>query len=260
MYNDIKLGMASYFEALGFIRHHRLWYFFLFPVLMSLLVLGLLMLVKSEAIDAVNTWLMQITGLDHQQDDLQGWFARFIRVMVALLIWVVTTYIFWTLNKYFVLIVMSPVLAYISEKTESILTGKDYPFDAGRFMSDTLRGSWIAIRNLILELLIIGFFTIIGILLPIISPMLFVLMFLVSAYFYGYSMIDYSNERHQLNIKQGTRLIRKNRLLAMSNGAFFDLFMRIPVLGITFAPILGCVGATLALHKKYNLNRNLKEI
>lgn len=260
MYNDIKLGISSYFEALGFILRHKLWYFFLFPVLLSVLALVVLLMVKSQAIDATNTWLMDITGFDHEKDDLEGWFATAIRVIVGVLIWVVTTYIFWTMNKYIVLIILSPVLSILSEKTESILTGKSYPFDTGQFLSDILRGTGIAIRNLIIELLILGVVTIIGVFFPLISPVLLVLMFVVSAYFYGYSMLDYNNERHRLTIKEGTRLIRRNRFLAVSNGAFFDLFMRIPVLGITFAPILGCVGATLALHRKYDLNRNLKTI
>ena len=73
-------------------------------------------------------------------------------------------------------------------------------------------------------------------------------------------MMDYNNERHRLSIREGTRLIRRNGVLTVSNGAVFDLLMLIPVIGITFAPILGCVGATLALHRKHDLNRNLKTL
>lgn len=258
MYNDIKLGLNAYLEALGFIFRHKLWYFFLFPVLLSILALVLLFAVKTEIIEATNTYLMELFNLDHRQDDLQGWFAKVLRFLVAAVIWVATTLIFWTMNKYIVLIVMSPVLAILSERTEAILTGKSIPFNLTHLLSDTLRGITVAARNLILELLCLAVLTLCGFLLPIISPFLFVLMFLVSAYFYGYSMLDYTSERHRLTVKEGTQLIRKNQILAVSNGAFFDLLMRIPLVGITFAPILGCVGATLALHRKYNLNSNLK--
>lgn len=258
MYTDIKLGLNTYLEALGFIFRHKLWYFFLFPVLLSLLALVLLLAVKTELIESVNAFLMEWLNLDHERDDVQGWVGKIIRVLVGIVIWVAATFVFWTMNKYIVLIVLSPVLAILSEKTESILTGKKMPFNMGHLMSDILRGVLVALRNLVLELLCIAALTVMAFLLPVISPVLFVLMFLVSAYFYGFSMFDYNNERHRLSIKEGTQLIQRNGILAMSNGAFFVLLMRIPVIGVTFAPILGCVGATLALHRKYDLNKNLK--
>lgn len=258
MLHDIKLGLNAYFEAFGFILRHRLWYFFAFPVLFSLLALGVLFLVKAELIEFINSFLMEWFGLDHEKDDFQGWFGKILRVMVGIVIWVAATFVFWTFNKYIVLIFLSPVLALLSEKTETILTGKKFPFSAAQFTSDVIRGVLVALRNLIIEVLIIAVFTVTGILFPIVSPLLFVLMFVVSAYFYGFSMMDYNNERHRLSIREGTQLIRRNRILTVSNGAFFDLLMRVPVIGITFAPILGCVGATLALHRKYDLNRNLK--
>lgn len=258
MLYDVKLGLNAYFEAFGFVMRHRLWYFFVFPILFSLLALGILFLVKSEMIDFINGFLMEWFGLDHQKDDFQGWFGKILRVMVGIVIWVAATFVFWTFNKYIVLIFLSPVLALLSEKTETILTGKDFPFTAAQFANDIIRGVLVALRNLIIEMLIIVVFTVTGLLFPIISPFLFIVMFVVSAYFYGFSMMDYNNERHQLSIGEGTKLIRRNRILTVSNGAFFDLLMRIPVVGITFAPILGCVGATLALHRKYDLNNNLK--
>jgi len=258
MLSDIKLGLNAYFEAFGFVMRHRLWYFFVFPILFSLVALGILFLVKAELIDVINAFLMEWFGLDHEKDDFQGWFGKVLRVLVGIVIWVTATYVFWTFNKYIVLIVLSPVLALLSEKTETILTGKKYPFSVAQLVNDTIRGVLVALRNLIIEVMIIAVFTVTGLLFPIISPFLFILMFVASAYFYGFSMMDYNNERHRLSIREGTRLIRQNRILTVSNGAFFDLLMRVPIVGITFAPILGCVGATLALHRKHDLNNNLK--
>lgn len=258
MLSDIKLGLNTYFEAFGFVVRHRLWYFFLFPVLFSIGALVILLYVKSGMIESVNDFLMEWFGLDHEQDDLQGWFGKILRVLVGIAIWVTATFVFWTLNKYIVLIVLSPVLALLSEKTETILTGKRYAFSSSQFASDILRGVLIAFRNLLIEVAIIAVFALMGLLFPIVSPVLFLVMFVVSAYFYGFSMLDYNCERHRLSVSESIHMIRRDRILAVSNGAFFDLLMRIPVIGVTFAPILGCVGATLALHQKYDLNINLK--
>ncbi len=256
--SDWYIGLSTYLEALGFIRRNKLGYFFLFPILISLLVLVGLFYFKSGLIDYLNDLLSNWTGLDHTQDDLEGWTARVMRALVAVSIWIATTYIFWTFNKYIALVALSPVLAYLSEKTETILTGKEYPFSVSQLMNDAMRGAIVAIRNFAIEMLWIAGFTIVGLLFPPISPVLFIVAFIVSAYFYGFSMMDYTSERHRLNLPKGVRLVRRNRLMAVSNGALFDLLMRFPVLGITVAPILGCVGATLALHRKYNLNENLQ--
>jgi len=260
MLNDIKIGLKGFLEALGFIRKNGLTYFFLFPILISILVLIALFMVKGQIIDFVNDFFMNTLGLDHSQDDFQGWFGKILRVLIAITIWVAVTYIFWVFNKYIVLVALSPMLAILSEKTEEILTGRKYPFSASQLLSDAMRGVGVALRNMVLEVFFIVVFTIIGIFIPVLTPLLFLLMFIISAYFYGFSMMDYINERHKLSIRQGVRFIRQNRGMAFANGAIFDLLMRIPVIGVIFAPIIGCVGATLAVHQKYNLSTSIKPV
>jgi CysZ protein len=258
MLSDIKNGLNTYLEAFGFMRRHGLWYYFLFPVIISLVVMGVFLVLKTELILFTNDLLTEWTGLDHSGNDIEGWTAAIIRGLVAVSIWVATAYIFWTFNKYIALIVLSPLLALLSEKTESILTGREFPFSLKTFLSDILRGVTIAVRNALIETVIIVLCTLIGFVFPLVSPVLFFLTFIVSAYFYGFSMMDYVSERHRLTMSEGVRLIRKNRVLAIANGGLFDVLMKIPVFGITFAPILGCVGATIALHRKYDLNHDLK--
>lgn len=260
MFRDLKLGLNTYIEAFGFLFRNGLWYYFLFPILFSLFVFAVLFAAKAEIIEWINEWLMAFTGINPEQDDVEGWLGSIIQFMVGLSVWIITTYIFWTMNKYLVLIALSPVLALLSEKTEEILTGQTTPFSFTQFLSDILRGSMIAVRNLFIEMGLLLLLTVVGFFFPILAPVIIVMLFLISAYFYGYSMMDYTNERHRLSVGEGNRLIVRNRTLAISNGALFDLLMRIPVLGIITAPIIGCVGATLALHRKYDLNKNLKNL
>jgi len=258
MLNDIKIGLNGYLEALGFIRRHRMMHYFLFPILISVIVFVALFAVRVEIADALNTLLLDLLGIDYTEDTPEGWLGKIIRFFVFVTVWIAVLFIFWTFNKYIVLIVLSPMLAILSERTEEILTGTRFSFSSIQMFRDTLRGIVIAIRNMILELFFLLLFTILGLFIPIISPFLFLMLFVVSAYFYGFSMIDYVNERHKLSVREGTRFIRQNRGLAIANGAIFDLLMRIPVVGVTFAPILGCVGAVLAVHQKYNLNTSIK--
>ena len=60
------------------------------------------------------------------------------------------------------MVLMSPLFAYLSEKTEAIATNNTYKFHFVRFLKDTVRGIYIASRNLIFELVFILIFTLIG--------------------------------------------------------------------------------------------------
>jgi CysZ protein len=147
------------------------------------------------------------------------------------------------------LIILSPLLAALSEKTEKLLTGNTYPFNLGHFVKDVLRGIRIVIRNSFMELLltiglfIFGFVPVIG----YISP---VILFFVTCYYYGFSMIDYTNERQRLSVKQSVRFVRKNRGFAIANGMIFYLvFFFVPLVGFMVAPAYAVVAATLGVHK-----------
>ncbi|HIN39859.1 MAG TPA: EI24 domain-containing protein, partial [Flavobacteriales bacterium] len=80
-----------------------------------------------------------------------------------------------------------------------------------------------------------------------ISP---VLMLIVEFFFYGFSMIDYSNERMKLSVKESTKYIYSNKGLAIANGGMFYLLLLIPVVGLLIAPSYGVVAATIATNVK----------
>lgn len=164
-------------------------------------------------------------------------------IVVGILIFLIFTKI----SKYIILILLSPIFSLLSERTEEIVNNKQYPFHIGQFLKDILRGSVIAIRNLILEMLIIAILGIVGIfsgpLAIIITPIIWV----IGAYFYGFSMIDYVCERRKLSISEGIRLIRKRRFLAIGNGGMYSLIEMIPLVGIIVAPINAVVGAYTGL-------------
>lgn len=163
-------------------------------------------------------------------------------------------FLFGILGSYIVLIVMSPFLAYVSEKTEKILTGKDYPFDLRQFIKDVARGILLAIRNSIIELLLEIGILLIGCI-PLIGmfSMIFVtgiLMLFVSTYFYGFSFIDYTNERRKLSIEQSVRFVRDRKGTACGQGFVFALLLYIPFVGAflsCFWAIIATVAATIEL-------------
>ena len=172
--------------------------------------------------------------------------------------------------KYMVIIFLSPLLAYISEKTEEALTGNQYKFNLPQLIKDVKRGIGIAIRMLIAEF---------GILFLIWKPFCWLLgidsliyetvAVLIGFYFYGFAYVDYINERLRFSIKESWTFMRKHAGLAFAIGGVYSLFYKVPSLvqtdntwlklfldnfGVLFAPFLAIVAATIAMHKLIDLN------
>jgi CysZ protein len=155
---------------------------------------------------------------------------------------------YFSLFKFIFLILASPVFAYLSERTESILEGKDFPFSFSQFLKDIIRGIRIALRNLLWQsvyLLTILIFSII----PVIGWVAPLVALLTECYYFGFSMLDYSSERNKLSTTQSIAFIGKHKGLAIGNGLVFYFMHIIPIVGWLLAPSYAVVAATLSLHK-----------
>ena len=64
------------------------------------------------------------------------------------------------LGGYLIIIMMAPVFAIISEKTEQILSGNSNPFQWAQFFKDIRRGILLALRNLSIEIFVITSYSI----------------------------------------------------------------------------------------------------
>ena len=74
-------------------------------------------------------------------------------------------------------------------------------------------------------------------------------MFFISAYFFGFSYMDFTMERHQLNVKESVMLVRKYKWTAITNGAVFTIFLFIPFCGIAisaFAAVWSVIAGTVS--------------
>lgn len=168
--------------------------------------------------------------------------------LVSILVTVIFYFINATFNKYIMLILMSPIMAILSEKTEQQLTGKTYPFNMQQLVRDIFRGILIALRNMLIEygIIILSFFLLF---IPVIG-WLFSVFFLalVSYYFYGYSMMDYCAERKRMGVMASSGYIWKNKWLAVTNGFVFWIIFSLPLIGSIFAPVLAPVAAAIAVN------------
>jgi CysZ protein len=246
---EIIIAIQSYFEAHDFIRKHRLWKWIVIPgiLYMLLFVMGMYFFWQSSN-DAV-TWISQQIGLENWLQKQRNDWLSFLFVMAGLILRIVLVFFYFSLFKYLFLIIGSPVFAYLSEKTESILEGKDFPFDLKQLLHDVGRGIRLALRNTlwqtvyVVSLLLLSLFPVAGWITPVIA-------LFVECYFYGASMLDYSLERHKLTYTQSVSYISRHKGLAIGNGLMFFLMHGFIIIGWVLAPAYAVVAATLSLHKE----------
>lgn len=106
---DFRLGLRAYWKAFQFIRMHRLYWFALLP---ALLMLG---------IYQVGSWL-QTRQFEADTATMNGIVWYLIQLMLELSIGL----LFMQFSKYMVVTLLSPLLSYLSYKTEFMLTGNEY--------------------------------------------------------------------------------------------------------------------------------------
>ena len=240
-------GIQCYTEALGFMFKHNLWHYFFYPLALNIGFFFLGFQLIDILSDDLNEWIRVYFGIN---GDEQYWFKTLLNSIIDWTIRVTSKIIFLIvfpfIGGYFTIIILSPILAYLSERTAGIITGKEFPFDILQITRDVVRAVLIALRNMMIQLFfVIGFF-IIGFI-PVIGWLVAVAgNFLTAAYFYGYSFIDYTNERNRLSVRASSKFVRKNMWFSIGSGTIFALIGSIMA---SFVCVMAVVGTTIQLEK-----------
>ena len=241
------IAIQAYFQAHRFIQKHKLWKWILIPGILytTLFILG--MYFFSHTSSNFIEWIILQTGLKSWLDKINNSFLGFLFTMGSLLLWLILMLFYFSLFKYIFLIVGSPLFAYLSERTEAIIDGKDFPFSFLQLVKDMKRGVVIAARNSLwqtvytLSILLLSLIPLAGWLTPVLAV-------LVECYYYGFSMLDYSMERHKRTPAESIFFIGTHKGLAVGNGLVFYMMHLIPIVGWIFAPAYSVVAATLSIY------------
>ena len=249
LFTNFKKGFNTYGQAHRFILKNRLWPYVLIPALINIILILVLIFGGWQLIGKFTDYIFEITGLSGTPEGFFKYLVLALQWVLRLLLHFILILFYVSIYRYIVLILVSPALAILSEKCVGILTGTTNPFHLGRFIHDVGRGILIALRNSLIEfmymilLFFVSFIPVIGFFSPVV-------LFFITCYFYGFSMIDYSNELYRMNIRQSVRFVRKNMGLSIANGmVFYFIFFFIPVIGFMIAPAYAVVAATLAVHQ-----------
>jgi len=216
-FKELLLGYKNYWLGSKFLIEHKLLLYFIFPLI---LFIGVFLLgnyfqdIEANINSDLETGSEQIETVN-----LIIWVSLKMLFFDALYI------IFTQFTLYIVVVLLSPILTILSQKIETLLTGNKYPFSFKNLIHDIKRGAVIALRNLVWYYIFVGIF--LGIIslfdLSAKSFIIFAIPFIVGFYYYGFSFIDYVNERRRLNIQQSVYFVSKHKGLAIAIGSVYSI-------------------------------------
>ena len=248
MLEEIIIAIQSYSKAHQFIVKNKLWKWILIPgVIYALLFMaGIYFFWESAGI--IIDFILSETGIKAWLKRENVSWINFIFIFGQLILQIVLLFFYFSIFKYVFLIVGSPVFAYLSEKTEAIILEKNYPFSWSRYFADIARGIKIALKNTVwqtvytLSILFLALIPFFGWITPLIA-------LFVECYYFGFSMLDYTNERRGLSSAHSGDFINHHKGLAVGNGMVFYMMHALPVAGWILAPGYAVIAATLSLQK-----------
>ncbi len=208
MFNEIIHSIISYPKAIGLIFRFRL-YKYLFLLLFLLIIFAFPVIL-------FDYFVQLITGLIPYQD-AQKYASIPVEIAAGF-------------SGFFLLLILSPVFSMVSEETGQRLSGKSYRFSPAQLIKDIFRGIKITLRNLLYQYVFIALISIVMYLLPemkIIHLTGKILIFLVTAYFYGFSILDYAMENLRMSYQKSVEFVRNHPGLAIGLGSIYYLSIKI---------------------------------
>lgn len=235
-------GILSYFEALGQLGKLKLLRYFLLSGLISLAIGSGVVYLSVSFADDLSALLEQYYPWDTGKgliDTLGDWLGGILMTVVGLFV-----------LKYVLLIVMAPIMSYMSERIEARLNPnyEAKPLSLAGMTKDFMRSLAVNIRNIAKELILTTILLLLSFI-PGAAVVTTPLIFLIQAYYAGFGLLDYYLERHY-NVGESIRYVQAHRIDAIGLGSIYVLLLLIPVLGLISAPILGTAAATIYAVKR----------
>lgn len=248
---EFFIALASYSDALSLLFHRKIRIFLLIPILINiLLIVGGYRLLGLWAND-LSDYLSQFVDVASWDFLGSSYIDDIFRLGFHIIFRILWFFFIAFYGGFLVIILMSPFFSLLSERVENLKTGRKYPFSIYILFRDVLRGIGIALRNGVLQLLVMIIVFFVG-MIPVVGFIAPILLFVSSAYFYGFSFMDFALERRFTTIKSSVAFIRKHRVAAFVNGAVFSLSLLLPLCNVFFASfiaILAVIAATITMIK-----------
>jgi CysZ protein len=251
-------ALGRYPDAVHFIFANGLGWYFIFPLVQHILLIYLSFYSSSQLAEIAQEWIADRIALSEGSSwsTLLSWITGGVVWMVAKLLFF---FIYAYLGGYVVIMLLAPVHAFLSERTEMLLSGKFFETDLIQIAYDAGRGALLSLRNMAIELILLasvfvltiamGWIPLFGWLLALAGQ---IFLIGVSSYFYGFSFLYYTVERRHVPLRGTIELMRSHKAEALATGLPFALCLLIPFVGgiiASFLSIVSTVAGTMVAHE-----------
>ena len=247
MLKEIVIAIQSWSQAHRFIQTHKLFKWIIIPGIIYTLLFIVGMYFFWVSADNAVSWMSSRLDIEPWLQKERSEWLSFFFVMTGMMLRLVMVLFYFSLFKYLILIIGSPVFAYLSEKTEAIIDEKEHSFNWPDLKKDVSRSIRLALRNAIWQSVYLAGLFLLS-LVPLIGWITPVIALLMEGYYFGFSMLDYSFARSEFTPSQSVAFTGRHRGLAIGNGILFYLMHAV----IFLAPAYAVVAATLSVHKVKN--------
>lgn len=244
------IAVSSFFKVFPVIHKYGIWSFYYLPLILNVLLLvlyywGIGILFSwgtHNIVDSLFEWI----GLNET-----SWWYSVITIFVSIVEWFSRKLIILYTFQFVSLVFLAPLYSIISETLLNHLNDTHRPFTFIQLLKDVKRGVLVAFRNVVLQM----FYSIPVFILSFFFPVFGILLFLISAYFYGFALMDYRSEYYNYSFKDSVRIIRQNRWYAVGLGTMFNLLMllgsliHIEFITILYVPVISIVAAILGMER-----------
>ncbi len=247
MLKELVIAFQSWAEAHRFIQERRFWRWIILPGILYTLLFIFGMIVFWRSADFAVSWASSQLRIEPWLQQKRNEWLSFFFLMTGMMLRLILVLFYFSLFKYLILIIGSPVFAYLSERTEAILEEREHSFNWSELKKDCFRNIKLALRNMVWQsiyifgLLLLSLIPLIGWITPLIALGM-------EFYYYGFSMLDYSLARNGFTPAQSIQFNSRHKGLAVANGFIFYLTHAI----ILFAPAYAIISGTLTVHKVKN--------
>lgn len=243
-------GLKSYLVVPTILGKYRLWHYLVAPAVVSLLLSVILF-------SGVLYSAVRLSGaVDGWVEVSVGWLDQLITVAVGIVMAFVMLAVFVFLHRRIVLVVLAPLLSRLAELTVRGIEGHEFKATLD-FQRALRRGLHINSRSILIELSATLGLVVLGIAMPVISPLTSCMVFLVESRFAGLGLIDFPLEYRGLSVADSVAYAKAHRGTATGLGAGYFLLMTIPVVGWMLAPTFGTIAGTVETLEQLNRGPDL---
>lgn len=248
MLKEIVIAFQSLAQAHQFVKKNNLKKWILLPGLIYAILFIAGMIFFWDSANGVVTWVSGQLRIEPWLQKQRSEWLSFFFLMMGIMLRLVLLLFYFSLFKYIILIIGSPVFTYLSKKTTEYMSDKKMVYSREVFLKDFYRSTRLCLRNMgwqsvyMLALMLLSLIPVIGWGVPIAA-------ILLEAYYFGFSMIDYSLSRNRIELSKSIRFNSEHPGLAIGNGFIF-YFMHIIII---LAPAYAIIAASLSIHKVKSL-------